>query len=101
MLHEFVKGWMTSFVRRAWDILQNGIVDGEASRDQMVLFTTVLFQHLTNAENAALPHDLTSIIEAPPPNPWPFIAEAAEAVYLELDAPKDTEGEPPAKAQKT
>merc|ERR1712187_638068 len=47
---------------------------------------TVLFQNLTDSRNAALPHELTALIETPPPSPWTFIAEVAENVFEEGDA---------------
>merc|ERR1719189_82048 len=85
MLQDFVKGWMKDFVGRAYDIMAHGIGNGKASRDEHVLFITVLFQHLTSPENACLPSDLTALIENPPPCPWPFIAECAEAIFTEKD----------------
>merc|ERR1712087_381223 len=87
MLQDFVKGWMQELVNRAWDILENGIPSsgGTASREEQILFLTVLFQNLTDAANAALPHELTSVIETPPPTPWGFVAECAENVFQEMD----------------
>merc|ERR550525_1550986 len=91
MLQDFVKGWMTEFVTRSWDVLQHGVGSGNgSSRDEKVLFVTVLFQLLTDATNACLPHALTSLIGTPPPSPWPFIAETSEAVFAEID--KQSEG---------
>jgi len=83
-LQDFVRGWMSEFVRRGWDILENGIGSGAVTRDEQVLFVTVLFQTLTDAGNACLPHDLTSQIVTPPPSPWPYIATCAEAVFAEV-----------------
>lgn len=86
MLQDFVKGWMSEFVGRSWDVLETGIGAGaRATRDEKVLFVTVLFQNLTISANAALPHELTSLIESPPPSPWAFVAEAAEVVFQELE----------------
>merc|ERR1712083_277344 len=81
-------GWMVEFVTLAlWDILDKGIATsgGRANRGDQVLFLTVLFQNLTDARNAALPHELTSLIETPPPSPWTFIAETAETVFNEVE----------------
>merc|ERR1712032_965877 len=89
MLQDFVKGWMVEFVTLAlWDILDKGIAtsQGRANRGDQVLFLTVLFQNLTDARNAALPHELTSLIETPPPSPWQFISECSETVYNEVEA---------------
>mmetsp|Transcript_43107 Transcript_43107/g.91874 ORF Transcript_43107/g.91874 Transcript_43107/m.91874 type:complete len:343 (-) Transcript_43107:107-1135(-) len=86
MLQDFVKGWMYEFATRAHDVLNYGMGGAQASRDQQVLIMTVLFQNLTNADNACLPHELTSVIETPPPMPWPFIAECAEAIFAEAGA---------------
>merc|ERR1712039_470610 len=54
--------------------------------EEHVLFLTILFQNLTDTKNAALPHELTCLIEVPPPSPWAFVAECAEAVVQEMDA---------------
>merc|ERR1712232_71954 len=85
MLQDFVKGWMSQFVGRAWDILNNGIESIDAGIDGQVLFVTVLFQTLTSPERACLPHGLTSMITEPPPHPWPFIAESVEKVFKEAE----------------
>merc|ERR1739848_310664 len=47
-LKAFIKGWMDDFCQRAWDILENGIGkdDNGSSRDEKVLFATVVFQAL-------------------------------------------------------
>lgn len=89
-LQDFVRGWMSDFVTRAWDVLQHGIGAGSPTRDEQVLFVTVLFQNLTSAENAALPFELTTRINNPPPTPWAFVAECTETVFAALD-PADAE----------
>merc|ERR1712014_532964 len=88
MLQDFVKGWMVEFVGRAWDVLENGITSSgaTATREEQILFVTVLFQNLSDANNAALPHEITSLIESPPQSPWAYVAELTEAVYAEMDA---------------
>merc|ERR1712190_210327 len=88
MLQDFVKGWITEFVERAWDVLFHGIGAGNASRDEQLLFLTIVFQSLASPERACLPHDLVSLIPNPPANPWPFVAEAAHAVLVENEVNK-------------
>lgn len=85
MLQDFVKGWMSQFCTVARDVLTQGIGDGKPQRGDQILFLTVLFQNLTDARNAALPHELTSLIVTPPPSPWSFIAETAEEVFTEVE----------------
>lgn len=85
MLMDFVKGWMVSFAAEGYEVLVGGLGNGRASRDEQILFMTVLFQNLTAQECACLPHELTSLIEEPPPNPWPFIGQAVEATFYEVD----------------
>lgn len=86
LLQDFVKGWMSDFIGRSWDIIENGTNQGGAGKEGGVLFTTVLFQNLTDANMACLPNDITSLIESPPPSPWPYVAQCAEAVFNELEA---------------
>merc|ERR1712176_546414 len=89
MLQDFVKGWMTEFLTIAsWDVMKYGIETsgGKPSKGEQILFLTILFQNLTDARNAALPHELTSLIETPPPSPWAFIAECSENVFTEVEA---------------
>lgn len=88
MIKDFVRGWMADFVGRAWDVMDNGIGQGVmgTSRDEKVLFVTVLFQSLTDQSNPALPADLTAAVADMPPSPWPYVAECAEAVFGDLDA---------------
>lgn len=88
MLQDFVKGWMFEFCMIAREILMYGVgsIEDKPSRGDQILFVTVLFQNLTDARNAALPHELTSLIETPPPSPWAFIAESAEAVFDDVDS---------------
>mmetsp|Transcript_17254 Transcript_17254/g.49279 ORF Transcript_17254/g.49279 Transcript_17254/m.49279 type:complete len:361 (-) Transcript_17254:84-1166(-) len=81
LLQDFIRGWMADFVGRSWDLLENGISGGNITVQEQVAFVTVLFQSLTDAGNACLPHELTAQISAPPPSPWPFIAQCAEGVF--------------------
>lgn len=90
LLQDFVRGWMGEFVRRGWDVLENGIGNGSVARDEQVLFVTVLFQTLTDAAgNACLPHDLTTQILVPPPSPWAYIGTCAEAVFADITAAEE------------
>merc|ERR1712187_12651 len=94
MLQDFVKGWMTEFLTLAsWDVMKYGIETsgGKPSKGDQILFMTVLFQNLTDARNAALPHELTSLIETPPPSPWAFIAETADSVFAIVEQKEQEE----------
>merc|ERR1712032_1248555 len=96
MLQDFVKGWMFEFVHRAHDILNYGCSgDGSSktSKDEQVLFVTVLFQNLCDSKNACLPSDLTSLIPVPPTHPWSFVAECAETVFSDVATAKSEERE--------
>jgi len=95
MLQDFVKGWMMDFVGRGYDVMQHGIGNGSSTRDEHILFLTVLFQYLTSPEHACLPSDLTALIETPPASPWSFIAECAEAIFRERDAAQKAERHQP------
>ncbi|CAK0848872.1 unnamed protein product [Prorocentrum cordatum] len=67
MLQDFVQGWMFEFVKNAHDVLNSGVAgegSSRTSRDEQVLFVTVLFQNLCDSKNACLPSDLTSLIPA-------------------------------------
>jgi len=84
MLQDFVKGWIMEFAHRAYDVLHNGVEGCDSSSNEaQILFLTCLFQALTNADRACLPHELTSMIAEPPPDPWPFIAITVESIYKE------------------
>jgi hypothetical protein len=84
LLQDFVKGWMSDFVGRAWDVLENGV----GARDEQVNFVINLFQTLCHPDRCCLPHDLTAGLgELQPPASWPFIAETAMMVFAELDNP--------------
>merc|ERR1712032_32158 len=87
MLQDFVKGWMMEFCTIGADVLKYGVGDGAGnpSKGEQILFLTILFQNLTDARNAALPHELTSLIETPPPSPWAFIAECSEKVFTDIE----------------
>jgi hypothetical protein len=86
MLQDFVRGWMFEFVKRSHGVLTYGVAsdDGKASKDEQVLFVTVLFQNLCDTKNVCLPNDLTSLIPSPPTHPWAYVAEAAEAVFQDI-----------------
>jgi len=96
MLQDFVRGWMFEFVKSAQDVLSVGAAgegSNRTSRDEQVLFVTVLFQNLCDSKNACLPSDLTSLIPVPPPTPWSFVAECTEAVFTEVANVKEEERE--------
>merc|ERR1711948_69746 len=86
---------MLEFCTIGNEVLQYGIASTEGkkkpSRDDQVLFLTILFQNLTDARNAALPHELTSLIETPPPSPWAFIAETADSVFAIVEQKEQEE----------
>jgi len=87
-LKAFLKGWMHDFIGRAWDVLEHGIGQGDgSSRDEKVLFVTVLFQALADGKDPGLPYDLTYAVGEVPASPWSYVAEAAETVFTEMDSP--------------
>lgn len=74
MVQDFVQAWITEFVRRAWDTLNNGIPN--PTMDQQIGVTTTLFQYLCDPSHSCIPHDLTQQCESPPPAQWDFVAAA-------------------------
>ena len=87
LLQDFIKGWMTEFCTVGEEVLRYGIgtSEGKPNKGDQILFLTVLFQKLTEPGNPVLPHELTSLIATPPPSPWAFIAETAEAVFVDVE----------------
>lgn len=89
VLQDFVKGWMKEFCDRAWDVLEHGC-PGEASREASISLLAVLFQNLLDPNVACMPHEIASEVANSlgglPASPWPFIDEAANAVYAESEA---------------
>lgn len=79
MVQDFVQAWISEFVRRGWDILNNGI--NSPTQDQQVGVTTTLFQYLCDPAHSCLPHDLTQQLDAPPPAGWDFIAQASILLF--------------------
>lgn len=84
MLQDFVKSWMTEFVGRAWDVLENGV----GARDEQMNFITQLFQTLAHPDRICLPHDLLAAVDNAPPASWPFIAETCILIFAEMDVEK-------------
>jgi len=82
LVQDFVKSWMTEFVNKAWDVLENGVVGG---KDEQFAFLTTLFQYLTDPERSCLPHDLTAQLETPPPESWGFIGELAMKIFTDME----------------
>jgi hypothetical protein len=82
LVQDFVKCWMTEFVSRSWDVLENGVVGG---KDEQFAFMTTLFQYLTDPDRSCLPHDLTAQLEAPPPESWGFIGELAMKIFTDME----------------
>merc|ERR1712187_757736 len=94
MLQDFVKGWLAEFITIAkQDVLTYGIEAnaGRVQKSDQILFLTVLFQNLTDARNASLPHELTSLIDTPPASPWAFIAESADSVFAIVEQKEQEE----------
>merc|ERR1719262_1306548 len=56
LLMDFVQGWIAEFVQRAWDVLENGV--GAGSKDEQILFVTVLFQNLCDPNVACVPYEI-------------------------------------------
>merc|ERR1712194_38907 len=74
MCQDFVYAWLSEFLRRAWDVLNNGI--GQASAEQQIGVTTLLFQYLCDPAHSCIPHDLTKELSEPPPAQWDFVTQA-------------------------
>eukprot|EP00928_Gymnodinium_smaydae_P080709 TRINITY_DN64358_c0_g1_i1.p1 TRINITY_DN64358_c0_g1~~TRINITY_DN64358_c0_g1_i1.p1 ORF type:complete len:423 (+),score=98.35 TRINITY_DN64358_c0_g1_i1:99-1271(+) len=83
MTKDFTKGWISEFVGRAWDVLENGV----GSKEEQIGFVTGLFQSLVHPDRCCLPHDLVAALEKPLPAEWDFVAEATSAVFVEAEAP--------------
>ena len=60
-----LQAWISEFVRRAWDVLNNGV--SNSTQEQQIGVTTSLFQYLCDPAHSCLPHDLTQQLDAPPP----------------------------------
>jgi len=82
LVQDFVKCWMTEFISKSWDVLENGVVGG---KDEQFAFMTTLFQYLTDPDRSCLPHDLTAQLEAPPPESWGFIGELAMKIFTDME----------------
>merc|ERR1712039_784327 len=82
MLKDYIKGWMTEFAGRGWDVIQQGST--AATRDEQILFVTVLFQHLTDPNQGCLPREVVAQIDGLPPAPWSYIAEVAEEIFKQM-----------------
>jgi len=89
VLQDFVKGWITSFVSKAWDVLESGLPSG-GDRDSQIASTSVLFQNLLNPDVACMPHEIasevTNVLGGLPASPWPYVDECCKSVFTELDA---------------
>jgi len=85
MLMDFLKGWMTEFITRAWDVLENGV---SPEKDAQVLFLATLFQLLAGPEMRCLPTEFQAILteEMLPPANWAYIAQMTEAIFAEEEA---------------
>jgi len=82
LVQDFVKAWMSNFVNKSWDVLENGVVGG---KDEQFAFLTTLFQYLTDPDRSCLPHDLTAQLEAPPPESWGYIGELAMKIFTDME----------------
>merc|ERR1712232_59050 len=82
LLMDFMTGWISEFVQRAWDVLERGIgASGAASKDEQILFVTVLFQNLCDPSVACVPFEIHQSMESLPSNPWDFIGKTVEQVF--------------------
>merc|ERR1719215_1890481 len=80
-LHEFVKGWMSIFVGKAFSQLENGTADSSPAGQVATL--TSLFQALMDPDSPCLPLSLQPSL---PQAPWPYIEQAANEVFAEFSA---------------
>jgi len=79
MVQDFCQAWLTDFVRRAWDVLNNGI--SSPTQDQQIGVVTTLFQYLCDPAHSCLPHDLTQQLPSPPPTAWDFVQQAVISTF--------------------
>lgn len=84
MLQEFIRGWMTDFVSRSWDVLENGVSSDPKAQ---ILFVATIFQHLVGPDMRCLPQEFAHILSEDmlPPVGWPVIVQLTEAIFKELD----------------
>lgn len=87
VLQDFVKGWMSEFLGRAWDVLESGLVD--TSRESQVATVTGLYQTLMDPNVACIPYEIAAEITNAggtlPAAPWAFIEEAAAEAFIEME----------------
>jgi len=79
MVCDFIQAWLTGFVQRAWDVMQNGI--DNPTQDMQIGVITTLFQYLCDPSHSCLPHDLTQRLDSPPPAGWDFVAQATIVLF--------------------
>lgn len=95
VLQDFVKGWMTLFIDRAWDVMEDGLSSN--SRDVQVATVSSLFQSLLDPNVACMPSEIatqvTAVLGGLPAAPWSFIDECAMSVFAENDAKAQQEAE--------
>jgi len=83
VVQDFVKCWISLFVGRAWDVLENGIGGGIS---QQAAWVTKLFQALLHPTRCCLSYDLVSALSSPLPAEWEYINEVACTVIAEASA---------------
>lgn len=82
LLQDFVTCWMTDFVSKTWDVLENGVAGG---KEQHQSFLLSLFFHLTDPSRSILPGQMLKALQTPIPASWEFIGVVAEAVLKEME----------------
>jgi len=90
MVEDFLTAWMSDFVKRSWDILENGIRPSDP-HDQ-IWFLTRIFHYLTDPSHSCIPTTLLESLECPPPAGWPFISEELISIHAEAHAPAPKKG---------
>lgn len=80
VVQDFVKSWISLFVGRAWDVLENGVGGGVAAQAAWV---TKLFQSLLHPDRCCLSYDLVSSLANPLPAEWDFINDVACNILAE------------------
>lgn len=81
LLMDFMTGWILDFVARAWDVLERGV--GSGSKDEQILFVTVLFQYLCDPAVFCVPFEIHQSMESLPSTPWDFIGKTVEKVFAQ------------------
>merc|ERR1711957_520100 len=83
MLMDFYKGWMAEFLYNGYNVVASGVGNGNATKPEQKQFLALLFQTLISPQCACVPRELAAMLTEAPPQPWPFLQDAAERCFIE------------------